>query len=94
VIFGEQAPLVLLFAEQEEDDRTADDDRDHAGRYAQSAPSRNELRAPAVIADAYCGYRSASVSALENDFMSVACVLLLTWAAFGALAIAALTAAA
>ena len=62
--------------------------------YAQSAPSRNELLAPAVMAAAYCGYCVASVSALENDFSSVACVLLVICAPFGAAAMAAPTAAA
>ena len=40
-------------------------------RYAQSAPSRNDCLAPAMICFAYCGYWVAATSAaLENDFVS------------------------
>ena len=38
--------------------------------YAQSAPSRNEDFAPAMICVAYCGYCCATSAALENDFVS------------------------
>ena len=46
--------------------------------YAQSAPSRNDWRAPAMIWLAYCGYCVAASAALEKDFVSSDCTLLLT----------------
>ena len=44
--------------------------------YAQSAPARNDVLAPSVIAVAYCGYCWATCSALENDLVSCAWTLL------------------
>ena len=43
--------------------------------YAQSAPSRNDSLAPAVMASAYCGYCCAVASALAKDLVSCAATL-------------------
>ena len=48
--------------------------------YAQSAPSRNDVFAAAVIAVAYCGYCGATAVALENDLVSSVWMLVVIWA--------------
>jgi hypothetical protein len=60
--------------------------------YAQSAPSRNEDFAPAMICWAYCGYCWAVSAALENDFVSSFWTLVVTCCPFGAAVIVAATA--
>src|SRR3954453_16248933 len=47
-------------------------------RYAQSAPSRKDWRAPAMIWLAYCGYLTAVLAALENDLVNSDFTLLFT----------------
>ena len=60
--------------------------------YAQSAPSRNEDFAPAMICWEYCGYCCAMSAALENDLVSSFCTLVVTCCPFGADVIATPTA--